>query len=268
MVNFNFVDKVKNIKDSNNNNVVDSADSNWSTQKISNSDRLLYNECCIDIYAGDVIKGKVKEKWFNKDNRKKEIENKQGDKVVGYDFSRITPDKTRKSIVIILESPHTDEYSLDDKWNKVTPAIGSTGTKLQNNVDKLIEKVCKDYPKGTKYQIVLMNSIQFQCSLGISPLDEKVRDCVFSEIWKSDTIRNDFKDRLKSYNPKCILNLCTTGEVKPSLNYLVQALINEIYYDKKRVELYIGYHPSHWISDNSKKVWNARKPYLDAIDFK
>lgn len=32
--------------------------------------------------------------------------------------------------------------------------------------------------------------------------------------------------------------------------------------------IYIGYHPSHWIDDNNKKVWNARKPYLYAIDFK
>ncbi|MBR6597231.1 MAG: hypothetical protein IKK68_04705 [Paludibacteraceae bacterium] len=102
-----------------------------------------------------------------------------------------------------------------------------------------------------------MESIQYQCSLGIKPLNKDIRNLVFSEIWNLQNkngefpTKNDFISRLASYMPDVILNLCTT----PS-NNLVQKEIEQ-YRDKyPSVKLYIGYHPSSWyIYDKEKKTY-------------
>lgn len=262
------IDFVKEVRNITSNAQLTSRYPNWSTTKDCNGD-LLYNKLCQDIYAGDVDNGIVTCKWFNGKKRKTIIEVKQGNTVQSYDFSKLDPNTTKDSIVIILESPHKDEYKLDQLWNQPNPAMGSAGRNLEDDIDVLIAAVSKSYPKikSGKYQIVLMNSIQYQCSLGMIPLDESVRDLVFSQIWKLDEIRKNFVDRLKSYNPQFIFNLCTMGDKVPNLNFLVQALINEHYLGNNAVELFMGYHPSSWIGGAKKLVYDVRKPYKDVIKF-
>lgn len=232
----------------------------WSTNDI-------YNRECPDIYAGDVNNGVIKE-WISKEERMKKIKVKNGRHIQSYDFSKLEPDTKRNSIVIILESPHKNEYELDQLWDKPNPAVSATGTKLGNNINDLIGAVSKSYPQinSGKYQIVLMNSIQYQCSLGVTPLNVTVRDLVFSKIWKLNEIRESFVTRLESYNPQFIFNLCTMGEVVPHLDFLVQALINDKYLRDDKVNLFVGNHPSGWRKGN-KFVYDVREPYKDIIKF-
>ena len=61
----------------------------------------------------------------------------------------------------------------DDKI-LANPALGKTGNNLQkyfthNNLNNLIEKSIHDLHKYKKYKVILMNSIQYQCSLGCNP---------------------------------------------------------------------------------------------------
>lgn len=238
----------------------------WSKDKDCKGNPL-YNILCPDIYAGKVDNGVI-EKWISKEERKKKIKVKNGRHIQSYDFSKLDP-TNRNSIVIILESPHKNEYELDQLWDKPNPAMGTTGTKLGNNIGDLIKAVSKTYPQINrgKYQIVLMNSIQYQCSLGVTPLDVTVRDFVFSQIWKLiDEIRESFVTRLKSYKPKFIFNLCTMGKVVPHLDFLVQALINDKYLKDNKVNLFVGNHPSGWRKGN-KFVYDVREPYKDIIKF-
>lgn len=204
-----------------------------------------YNQPCPDICAGEVVNGIVK-CWFSKEER---IDNHKKLKI---------PSCIEKSIVIVLESPHKEEYAENDSLDIPTPAIGKTGTNLQNNTANLITEVSNHNKniKNGSYRIILMNSIQYQCSLGYST--ENNRDIVFKNLWDLPNIKEDFKRRLKSYKPKFIFNLCTKGKAKPKLNCLVQELVEEMYKKSKDVELYVGNHPSSWYFDARKKVRNVR----------
>ncbi|WII93298.1 hypothetical protein QEO94_00080 [Kingella negevensis] len=65
-------------------------------------------------------------------------------------------------IIVILESPHKDEYK-DDR-NKPTPAKGKTGKNIRKYLADIISKLDSD--KSKNYPIFLINPIQYQCSKG------------------------------------------------------------------------------------------------------
>ena len=119
----------------------------------------------------DILVGNDKEFWFSKKER---IKHKN-------ELNIFDSLKTRKKdeliIVIILESPHISEFStkreddfFDDKI-LANPALGKTGNNLQKYFthNNLIEKSIHDLHKYKKYKVILMNSIQYQCSLGCNP---------------------------------------------------------------------------------------------------
>lgn len=112
-----------------------------------------------------------------------------------------------ENIIIILESPHIDEFN--------GPIIGpllnkKTGKAFRKYFPELLTSALSNLPSNNKYNVILMNSIQYQCSLGI---DTKVfRDRVWLTLWFKKSIRNNFYYRLSSYNPKIIINLCTNGD--------------------------------------------------------
>lgn len=254
MENFNFIDKVDEIllKSKYLNMTVQHScliDSylDWSTKSICefNSD-LIYNVKCPDIYAGEgeIINGNVNVNttWFDYASR-----------LANRDSLSCNRNQHYKTIVIILESPHANEYKNSCFIN---PALWTTGEKLQNYFEKLIKKL--DLNSG-QYRIILMESIQYQCSLGIQPLDENIRDLVFSEIWNLKEIKEDFSNRLFSYHPDIILNLCTKGKNKKELRELVQDFINSLYKNKK-VKLYRGGHPSGWHSPRNRYIIEVNGP--------
>lgn len=117
--------------------------------------------------------------------------------------------KKNKRIVIILESPHRNEYDIDSKLGY--PALGKTGENLNNNLEEIINKKLKNKIKETEvYDIILMNAVQYQTSLGI---DTKVfRDRIWLTLWIENDLRNNFIKRLEMYNPDIILNFCSKGD--------------------------------------------------------
>lgn len=56
------------------------------------------------------------------------------------------------------------------------------------------------------YFIYVVNSIQYQCSLGV--VTKEFRDYVWLTLWLDEEIRKDFINRLKIINPSVILNCC------------------------------------------------------------
>lgn len=161
-------------------------------------------------------------------------------------------------LAIVLESPHQDEFDNKNK-QAVGPAVGTTG----NNIEEYLPQVVFNYlparevdnktcyapedqiPNGT-YKVLLINAIQYQCSLGEDT--KQYRDNVFSEMWKNVNIRKDFIDRLAFHNPKVIINCCTKGNFKDKekekhLRKLVQKEINE-YSKYKNILKLRAAHPS------------------------
>lgn len=138
--------------------------------------------------------------------------------------------ETYKTIVIILESPHKDEY--DNAKCKIAPApaLGITGC----NLDKGFVDILKDFMEENKgiikdgtYQVILMNAIQFQCSLGLEPIVEKIKDEIFLSLWASDNIVENFKQRLEKYRPDIIINCCTNGDIN-------KGMVNKIFEKKPK----------------------------------
>ena len=163
------------------------------------------------------------------------------------------------TIALILESPHKSEFKKVDGpsstppyWEPVHPAMGTTGTNiveyfpetllkylLQQKIENgASTKTVRDIENGD-YRLVLVNTIQYQCSLGEKT--GKHRDDVFSKCFNERVFKKDFVKRLKGYSPSIIINCCTGGEKAPGFNSQIQSLINERFPSVLRLK---GYHPS------------------------
>ena len=164
--------------------------------------------CCPDIIAG-----KNGEFWFSKEER----DNRK-------DFLDIT-DEDIPTIVVVLESPHKDEFN-NQNFPNGNPALGKTGKMLQEHFKAILRKNISELPNN--YRVILMNSIQFQCSLGEVP--KKYRDYMWLSLWfgTNNLFKNDFIRRLNSYNPSYIFNFCTIGN-HTKIEFCLQKCSPEIY---------------------------------------
>ena len=231
----------------------------WSTNNI-------YNEECPDIYAGEIIDSSVSA-WFNTSERETKIEKN------GSECLNPTEKKDEyKTIVIILESPHTDEYDQNTGSSIPipNPALKSTGEKLQKYIKSLIKAIinqrkgkglCPNIDTGN-YRIILMESIPYQCSLGHvngKKINPDIRDLIFNKTWELNEIKNYFNERLESYKPDFIINCCTGGKDENCLRSKVQKLIEEYKNKNTSTELYFGNHPSLWTGPNNI-IWYSEYP--------
>ena len=186
--------------------------------------------------------------------------------------------KDKNVIVIILESPHKNEYTIYKKENNEklynsVPALGKTGKNIEEYLDEILKNQLKELQSNDEYLIILMNSIQYPCSL-FEPT-ERHRSQVFEDCWNKKYVseeediylyREDFKKRLKSYNPSIVINACTGNTIernkklsgylgeRKNLNVLVQKEIDDLI-EKKIIEskLYQIHHPCRWNKDTELK---------------
>lgn len=138
-----------------------------------------------------------------------------------YDHDPIAAGVEGKTIVIVLESPHKDEY-LRNVGQPIAPAQGATGSNIQGYLDEVLHSchaLCDELTAGTR--VLLSNPVQFQASLisiiDYSKLDKpkqdptwkKIRDAVWKALWHLQPVQDDFKDRFENYRPDFIVNACT-----------------------------------------------------------
>lgn len=124
--------------------------------------------------------------------------------------------KENDRIVIILESPHKDEYSK----GIAAPAMGKTGQNIEKYLLKILnKKIKKPKENGKKYDVILMNAIQYQTSFGIDT--EYFRDRVWLTLWNKEGGREEFIEKLKGYKPDIIFNFCTNGSHQKDLIYIL-----------------------------------------------
>lgn len=158
----------------------------------------------------------------------------------------------RNPVVVLLESPHKDEYDSITQ-TALGPCMGRSGDNFRKKFDVLI----KGSSMFNKLQtltcdIVLFNTIQYQCSLGL-PLagkanikNKKQRDSNFIACIRNG---NDFIDRLGAIRPHAIINLCTKGTRN------LQQIVRNIYNQSTLNFLYVeGYHPSAWNNSRYQKI--------------
>lgn len=146
-----------------------------------------------------------------------------------------------KNIVLVIESPHKDEY---EEGKPIAPAQGRTGINIYNKICQKLDRIAskKRFEKGT-YGLIIANPVQFQASLydfhgeslTKSPIKE-IRNKVFKKIYEYE--EKNFIDRINSYSPKIIINACTSG-LKPIIGDSL-----EKYFSKEII--FKNSHPSLW----------------------
>lgn len=115
-------------------------------------------------------------------------------------------------LIMVLESPHKDEFK---EGKAIAPAQGATG----RNIGKCMERQHRHLPNlasvaSGRYRLVLMNAVQYQCSLGASPTS-LFRDHVFRQVWERFG-KQDFVGRLTKYlagvENHLVMVCCSKGE--------------------------------------------------------
>ena len=142
-------------------------------------------------------------------------------------------------IIILLESPHKDEFN----EKPYMPAKGDTGKKIL----QYFPAKCPALP-CPKYRVLLVNAIQYQCSLGVPTKNN--RTDIFLYMWSKKNIKRNLEKRLKKYSSNIIINCCTKSGVE-NLRCLVQKEISKYKYEKQ-VKFYSAVHPSIW--KNTSKI--------------
>ena len=162
-------------------------------------------------------------------------------------------------ILLILESPHKDEYSKNPhnkhELKPKAPAQGSTGTHIKKYLHVVLAKT--DLVDGV-YHLVIANPVQYMCSLGIFnhqiKARNKIRDDVWKAIWdiqdvnKRFVIRDEFLVRYGLYNPKVTINACTQ---------LLRGCVTELLLQNSVTNLYETDHPSI--------RWNTLKDKIEVV---
>ncbi|MFZ2452242.1 MAG: hypothetical protein WAW36_17170 [Methylovulum miyakonense] len=168
------------------------------------------------------------------------------------------------SILLVLESPHKDEYYYDEQNYLLipkSPAQGATGRNIENCLRHVLEEIANSYGLDDGcYHLIIVEPIPYMCSLGVfnpeKKLNEDIRNRVWKAIWSVSEIKNDFVNRCRKYNPKYIINACTDyNDDGGTLAEIIREVLVNNFSDK---ELYESPHPSSrwWCK---KKIWKIQK---------
>lgn len=186
---------------------------------------------CLDKYVGDIVSCD------------------SGFQFIGDDFKYENIGKAlQPSLIIILESPHIDEFDNDKR--EIGPAHGKTGSNIRNLFHCATRKIL--VKSGIKYRLILINAVQYQCSLGLgSRANLSQKDDVFDSCWEHKFIgRSDFLNRLNPFisiesDKSIIINCCTksSNKSKAERKQKVSEAIREVVGSKTFYELS---HPSAW----------------------
>ncbi len=158
----------------------------------------------------------------------------------------------KKNILVVLESPHRFEYDEDN--NPVGLAMGKTGNNLFKLLTFALNKSCLKISDG-EYNVILTNAVQYQTSCGLNPIDRKLRDKNFIDIYDNHGGEEDFRKRIFLIKPRITINLCTGGRNLEGLRTKVSNSLIEFGL-KKNKHFLEGNHPASWEFHGDTK--NAR----------
>ena len=219
-------------------------------KKINRSSRLIKSNkksssiTLCDDFFNDEVKNKIRFILVYKDF-KWVIKKPNEDVSAKFEFeiSDIDLKQSENNIFFILESPHRDEYSPDDKMTPKVPANGKTGENLNEYFTSHVLPILIGF--GLKldikkeYNFCLINPVPYQASLGnLYPkgLISNIRDGMWKTLYKYTRVK--FENLFNIYKPIIVINACTT-EFKDS----VQESINK---KTSTTMKFTTTHPSSW----------------------
>ena len=142
-------------------------------------------------------------------------------------------------IVIVLESPHKNEY--DASGNAIGPAQSTTGRLFNLKFTSMVSNsTIADAISLDTHDVIMVNAVQYQCSLG-NPLNTRANRAIRDQIWLnclSGGCAQDLIYRIDAIDPMCVINLCTKGvsNLQDTLSPLISGFGIYTY----------GSHPSTW----------------------
>lgn len=164
-------------------------------------------------------------------------------------------------LYLILESPHVDEYK---NGKPHVPARGKTGENIYKFLPNMLnQKSFKSLELGAFMEratsspvlpivVTVMNSVQFQCSLGLKPISRMIVEENWVDIWFDPNVNGeeDFKQRIERANEKFdafFINACTEGVNVPLRQMVSDALEQVLGPNQNFCETN---HPVSWRSNN------------------
>jgi len=151
-------------------------------------------------------------------------------------------------IILILESPHKDEYDYTPNLTPKAPAQGVTGTQICEKFEKIINNHLDELElKDTEYRILIINPIPYQTSLyhchhnTLKNSYKDIRDFVWKTLWEDGGYKSEFNKLIKKINPDIIINACTKD-----LKINIDEILNIIGVERK----YHINHPANWAYTN------------------
>ena len=151
------------------------------------------------------------------------------------------------TIALLLESPHKDEFDNND--SPIAPAQGTTGTNIHDYFEHIINIERRKFDfVATEARLIICNPIPFQTSLymihkGKINKKKKLKEDIWNALWEEPCIKHDFKLRMEKYKPSMIINACTGGKKRESLNAKVTYYLESIGICD---DIYRTDHPSCW----------------------
>ena len=159
-------------------------------------------------------------------------------------------------ILIVLESPHRDEFKCEKyKIDSPMPAMETTGINIYELLPKYLNRIGGTLETGMMskgmgymdmhngiYRVFLVNAIQYQCSLGFDP--KAHRTYIFNKLWDHEEVVKNFISRISLNNVQVIINASTNGGNKKTIRKKVQDAIDRV--AKDNVVKYHSLHPSFW----------------------
>lgn len=138
------------------------------------------------------------------------------------------PSDQGNAIVVVLESPHEEEYGPD--FTPLGPLRRpSSRTRLRGQLPRLLQEAELDWAAVAGSEVILANPVQLQASLhrlmqpNYQTLQHGVRNQVWRALYYLPEIQCDFIQRIMFYRPALIINACTSDlqdEVQTTLEHL------------------------------------------------
>ena len=167
-----------------------------------------------------------------------------------HQFARRLPANQRPShacIVMVLESPHVDEYV-----GELGPAKGATGEMIRQHL-----MISLGLAETQNFGLILVNAIQHQCSLGSNTA--VYRDRIFRAVWANGG-EKDFSSRISTLyrSGDVLVNCCTRGndfEINMPLRNLVEVALRKSIPDAICLR---RTHPASWFDAKWRgKEWKV-----------
>lgn len=167
----------------------------------------------------------------------------------------LNADEHLKNIVLLLESPHEEEYNYAKGFQPIAPAQGSTGNFLNRDIGRVLNTILGETRlENGEYRVIIINPVPYQTSLhylhghAIKSFYKSLRNSVWKVLWDNEScFQAELGQLLGELQPALIINSCT-AELKDDVTTFLQGHFPHLI-------IYTTNHPSAWwLGHNVKKA--------------